>query len=55
MSDLGSGPVWGPQEEQKIKRNLSRLYWIFFILALIFAAYMVGWFMAWTGSCVCKV
>lgn len=53
MSDLGTGPAWDRQEEQKIKRNLTRLYWAFMIVGLTVASYMVGWIVAYTGSCVC--
>ena len=43
MSSLPDNPAdWGPQHQEKIKRNLNRLYWIFFILALVVASYMVG-------------
>lgn len=55
MSDLGTGPAWGQDEESKIKRNLTRLYWAFMIIGLAIASYMVGWFIAWSGSCVCQV
>lgn len=47
--------IYRHNEKRKIKRDLNRLYWAFFLLALTIAAYMVGWIVAYTGSCVCKV
>ncbi len=42
-------------EKRKIKRDLNRLYWAFIVAGLVITAYGVGWIVAYTGSCVCKV
>lgn len=46
--------VYRSNEGRKARRNLNRLYWIFFVTLLVIAAYGLGWIVAYTGSCVCS-
>lgn len=38
----------------KRRHKINQIFWIVMVVSIVFAAYCVGWAVAWTGSCVCE-